>query len=64
MAEKGVAKRFLETKWFGLVIGLAVFGLLVALTWGTNIIRNIETRALDFNFRMKNPKVSTRIQEA
>jgi adenylate cyclase len=63
MAGKGVAKRFLETKWFGLVIGLAVFGLMVALTWGTNIIRNIETKVLDFNFRMKNPKVSTRIQE-
>jgi adenylate cyclase len=63
MAEKGVAKRFLETKWFGLVIGLTVFGLMVALTWGTNIIRNIETKVLDFNFRMKNPKVSTRIQE-
>jgi adenylate cyclase len=63
MAEKGFAKRFLETKWFGLLIGLVVFGLMTALTYGTLLIDNLETKILDFNFRMKNPKVTTRIQE-
>jgi len=63
MAEKGFGKRFLETKWFGLVIGLVVFALMAGLTYGTLLISNLETKVLDFNFRMKNPKVSTRIQE-
>jgi adenylate cyclase len=63
MAEKGFGKRFLETKWFGLVIGLVVFGLLIGLTYGTLLVSDLETKVLDFNFRMKNPKVATRIQE-
>jgi adenylate cyclase len=63
MAAKGFGKRFLETKWFGLLIGLAVFALMSGLAYGTLIINNLETKVLDFNFRMKNPKVSTRIQE-
>jgi adenylate cyclase len=63
MAEKGFAKRFFETKWFGLLIGLVVFGLMAGLTYGTLLVDNLETKVLDFNFRMKNPKVTTRIQE-
>ncbi len=63
MAEKGFGKRFLETKWFGLLIGLVVFGLVAGLTYGTLLVPNLETKILDFNFRMKNPKVTTRIQE-
>jgi adenylate cyclase len=63
MAEKGFGERFLETKWFGLLIGLVVFGLMAGLTYGTLLITNLETTILDFNFRMKNPKVTTRIQE-
>lgn len=63
MAEKGFAKRFLETKWFAFFIGLVVFGLLAGLTYGTLLVDNIETKVLDFNFRMKNPKITTRIQE-
>ena len=43
MAEKGFAKRFLETKWFGLLIGLAVFALIAALTYGTRLISILET---------------------
>ncbi|MCX7030266.1 MAG: adenylate/guanylate cyclase domain-containing protein [Spirochaetes bacterium] len=63
MAEKGFTRRFLETKWFGLLIGLVVFGLMAGMTYGTLLISNLETKVLDFNFRMKNPKATTRIQE-
>jgi adenylate cyclase len=62
MADKGFAKRFLETKWFGLVIGLAVFGLMFLLLIA-HAFDGFETKVLDFNFRMKNPKTTARIQE-
>jgi adenylate cyclase len=63
MADKGSAKSFLETKWFGLLIGLAVFVVIAILTYGTPLISNLETKVLDFNFRMKNPKLSEHVQE-
>jgi adenylate cyclase len=63
MAEKRFWKRFLETRYFGLVIGLLVFGLMLALTLGTVLVKNIEEKVLDFNFRLKNSFSQTRVQE-
>jgi len=63
MAEKKAASKFLETKYFGLVIGLLVFFLLFALSSWTVFVRSIEQKMLDLNFRFKNTISSTRVQE-
>ena len=63
MAEKKAASKLLETKYFGLVIGLLVFLLLFALSSGTVLISNIEQKMLDLNFRLKNTITRTRVQE-
>jgi adenylate cyclase len=63
MAEKKAASKFLETKYFGLVIGLLVFLLMFALSSGTVLVKNIEQKLLDLNFRFKNTVSSTRPQE-
>lgn len=63
MAERKGLPKFFETKYFGLVLGLLVFALLVAITYGTTLIRNVEQKTLDFNFRMKNTLTRSRIQE-
>ena len=63
MAEKKTASKFLETKYFGLVIGFLVFLLLFALSRGTVLIRIIEQKMLDLNFRLKNSVTRTRVQE-
>ena len=51
MAGKG--RKFLETKLFGLVIGVLVFLLLLVLSTQTVLISNLELSVLDFNFRLK-----------
>ncbi len=63
MAEKRFWTRFIETRYFGLVIGLAVFAAFSGLSFGTNLIKNLEQKALDVNFRLKNRFERTRIQE-
>ena len=63
MAEKKAASKILETRYFGLVIGLLVFLLLFALSAGTVLVRSIEQKMLDLNFRLKNTISSTRVQE-
>ncbi len=63
MAEKKGTSKFLETRYFGLVIGFLVFCLLFALTFGTILITQIDQKLLDFNFRLKNSVSATRIQE-
>ena len=52
MADTGTAKSFLE-KWYGLVIGLIVFGLLALLLWAGAFV-GIERKILDMNFRLRN----------
>jgi len=61
VAKKGSS--FFETKYFGLLIGLAMFGLLLLLSTQTVIINNLELNVLDFNFRLKNFARRTRVQE-
>jgi len=63
LAEKKNASKFLETRYFGLVIGFLVFLLLFGLNFGTILIQQIEQKMLDFNFRLKNTVSGTRIQE-
>ncbi len=63
MAKKKFWARFLETKYFGLVIGLAVFGLLCYLSYGTVIVQGIEQKVLDFNFRFKNTITARLVQQ-
>jgi adenylate cyclase len=63
MAAKRFWKRFLETRYFGLVIGLLVFVLLMVLSLKTVIVGNIEQKVLDFNFRLKNTFSRNWIQE-
>ena len=61
MAKKGA--RIFETRYFGLIIGIAVFAALLGLTSKTVLIDNIELSVLDFNFRLKNIARRTRVQE-
>ena len=63
MAEKRAANKILETRYFGLVIGLLVFLLLFALSSGTVLVKSIEQKMLDINFRFKNSFSGTRVQE-
>jgi adenylate cyclase len=63
MAKKKFWARFLETKYFGLLIGLAVFGLLSFLSFGTVIVQGIEQKVLDFNFRFKNTITARLVQQ-
>jgi adenylate cyclase len=61
MAKKG--SKIFETKYFGLIIGVLVFIVLVGLSSGTVLIDNIELNVLDFNFRLKSIVRRTRVQE-
>jgi adenylate cyclase len=63
MAEKKAASKILETRYFGLIIGVLVFLLLFALSSGTVLVRSLEQKMLDLNFRFKNTVSSTRVQE-
>jgi adenylate cyclase len=49
----GRGRKFFETKFFGLVIGVLVFLLLLVLSTQTVLIANLELSVLDFNFRLK-----------
>lgn len=64
MADKKAASKFLETKYFGLVIGLLVFLLMFALSSGTVLVKSVEQKLLDLNFRFKNTVSSTRPRKA
>jgi adenylate cyclase len=57
------SSRFFETKYFGLIIGVLVFALLLILSTQTVLISNLELDVLDFNFRLKNFARRTRVQE-
>jgi adenylate cyclase len=63
VAEKKIASTLLETKYFGLVIGLLVFLLLFALSRGTVLVTNIEQKLLDANFRLKSAVTRTQVQQ-
>src|SRR4030042_146020 len=60
----GRGRTFLETRFFGLVIGVLVFQLMLALSTQTVLISNLELSVLDFNFRLKNVVRGPREREA
>lgn len=55
--------KFLEAKYFGLLIGVVLILLTVGLTQYTSIIDNFETKILDVHFRLKNSFLNETIQE-
>jgi adenylate cyclase len=57
------AAKFLEMRFFGLIIGVLVFLLLLLISTQTVLISNLEQSVLDFNFRLKNIVRRTRVQE-
>jgi adenylate cyclase len=61
MAKRGA--KFLETRFFGLIIGVLVFLLLLLVSSQTVLFTNLEQSVLDFNFRLKNIVRRTRVQE-
>ena len=63
MAEKKGTSKLLETRYFGLFIGLLVFVLLFALNFGTILITQIDQKLLDFNFRLKSSVRATNVQQ-
>ena len=46
--------KFFETRNFGFVIALLVFGLFVLLRFGTTIPERLELKMLDVHFNLKN----------
>ena len=60
----GKVNRLFEARHFGLVIGLVVFGLFCVLSFGLNIVRNIEENVfLDVYFNWKLTFTSETVQE-
>jgi adenylate cyclase len=59
----GRSRKFFETRFFGLVIGVLVFLFLLLLASQTVLISNLELSVLDLNFRLKNIVRGTRVQE-
>jgi adenylate cyclase len=61
MAKK--TSSFFQTKNFGLIVGLLVFAVMLAVSTQTVLIDNLELNVLDLNFRLKNVARRTRVQE-
>ncbi|MCK5672087.1 MAG: adenylate/guanylate cyclase domain-containing protein, partial [Spirochaetales bacterium] len=55
--------RFLEAKYFGLLIGTVLILLTIGITQYTSVITNLETKILDVHFRLKNSFLNETIQE-
>ena len=55
--------KFLETRTFGFIIAAAVIGVILALSYGTGLLRVIELKANDANFRLKLSQKGKTVQE-
>ncbi len=55
--------RIFETRYFGLILGLAIVFFFILLTNFTDIINNIEVKVLDIHFRYKNITRTRTIQQ-
>ncbi len=55
--------KIFETKYFGLIIGLFLFGLIVLVNEGTSIFENIEEKMLDVHFGYKSFSRKSNLQE-
>ncbi|MFP4611948.1 MAG: CHASE2 domain-containing protein [Spirochaetota bacterium] len=60
---KGRSARFFETRYFGLVIGIAVVGLLLLVGASTPLLDRLETKVLDAHFSLKRSFRGERVQE-
>ncbi|MCL2294188.1 MAG: adenylate/guanylate cyclase domain-containing protein [Spirochaetes bacterium] len=56
-------KKIFETKYFGMIIALLVFILIVCTTYFTNITDRLDLKMLDFNFYLKNIGQQRHIQQ-
>ncbi len=63
MAQIRKRPKMLETRSFGLLIGLLIFGLFMALGSFTRIPERLETRLLDVHFNLKQLTRRTTVQE-
>lgn len=55
--------KFLEAKYFGILIGVVLILLTIGITQYTSIINNLEIKILDVHFRLKNSFLNETIQE-
>lgn len=58
-----MARKILETRYFGLIIGILVIGVFLALTFFTLIPERLELKLLTVHFRLKNVFQGETIQE-
>lgn len=63
MGETKQRAKIFETKYFGLIIGLFLFGLIVLANEGTSIFDNIEEKMLDVHFGYKSISQRSNLQE-
>jgi adenylate cyclase len=63
MADKKTLSTILETKYFGLILGLVVFLLIFGLNISTVLFKSFEQKLLDVNFRLRNGITTSRLQE-
>lgn len=63
MAGRRFGGRLFETRFFGLIIGLFVFGVMAYFTFGIALVTLVEQKVLDLNFFLKNTLEPKRIQE-
>lgn len=56
-------RAFLSPKFFGLVLGLIVFGFFMFLGQTTDVLENLETQVMDLHFNLKNSLVRESSQE-
>ena len=63
MKKEKKRKKILETKYFGLIIGLFLFLLFLFINETTSIFENIEEKMLDVHFGFKNISQKESIQE-
>jgi adenylate cyclase len=63
MASSGKRINIFETKYFGLIIGVLIIGIIVVLSQYTGLFRAMEMKALDIYFKYKNVVKRENIQE-
>lgn len=63
MAKKGSGIKIFETRYFGMIIALFIFGLIMFADHYTDITNKINLKMLDVNFYLKNVTQKTYIQE-
>ncbi len=63
MAKAKKRAKVFETKYFGLIIGILIVSIFVAIGYWTEVLKNLELRMLDVHFNFKNVMPQESIQE-